>query len=232
MKDRDILVEMHTQYLETLRNREKDIIQYLLIFVPAISAFGLLLYKTGEVGDIFLIGTVAVIGLLLLGAIYSLALGYNYRYIVFQLVKLERLLGIQQAMLTKWAIQSPKDFAKNNKYSLPEIIETFWWAFLIAILGVTAIAIFRFGCVVQCVCGIILSPIFSVQMFLFMIGLFCFLIGRYIIPGHYRAKLQNLYLSDREQDWEEDRFWEEDRLRKKGFAEVKPAEGGQKGPEK
>lgn len=210
MKDRDILVRMHDQYLETLRNREKDIIQYLLIFVPAISAFGVLLYKTGGTGDIFFIGTAAVIGVLLLGAIYSQVLGYNYRYIVFQLVKLERLLGIQSAMLTKWAISSPKDFSKNAKYSLPEIIEVFWLAFLISIVGVTIIAVFRFSCVAQCICGAIFLPISSVQMFFLMTGVISLLIGGFIIPGHYRGKLQSLYEFDREEDWLAVRFKEPD----------------------
>lgn len=83
-----------------------------------------------------------VLLLLLLGTIYSLALGYNYRYIVLELAKLEAVLQVRDAMLIGWP-RCTKDFL--TRYRLwgipwcvpPEVIKVFWWAFLVGIAGVT-----------------------------------------------------------------------------------------------
>lgn len=108
-ENRKILEETHTRYLDALRHREQDILQYLTILVPAITGFGWVWYKTSGEGFGFFCGAVVTIGILLLGAVYSWALGYNYRYVVFALVKLEKLLDIRKALPVKWQ-RLPKDF--------------------------------------------------------------------------------------------------------------------------
>ena len=71
---------IHKQLLEALRHREQEIFHYLAILAPALGGFVWLLYK-GVNPFLFAVGTLGVLLLLLLGALYSLALGYNYRYI-------------------------------------------------------------------------------------------------------------------------------------------------------
>jgi hypothetical protein len=69
--------------------------------------------------------------------VYALSLGYNYRYIVFQLAKIESVLKIKDAMLDGW----PRSVDEFKKYSSwcepPEIIKVFWIGFTVAILFVS-----------------------------------------------------------------------------------------------
>jgi len=139
------LEAVHKLLLEALRHREQEIIRYLAILGPALGGFmWLLLSDKGDVG-VFTVGTIAVLLLLLLGAIYSLALGYNYRYILLQLAKLETALQITDAMLEGWP-RSPEDFLRRYKLwgkpwcTPPEVIKVFWVAFLVGILGVMVAA--------------------------------------------------------------------------------------------
>lgn len=138
-----VLETMHRLLLEALRHREQEIMRYLVILGPALGGFVWLLKSgTGDKG-IFTIGAVGVLLLLGLGALYSLALGYNYRYIVLELAKLETVLGVRDAMLAGWP-RSKKDFLE--RYTIcrcipwctpPEIIKIFWLAFLVGMVGVT-----------------------------------------------------------------------------------------------
>lgn len=142
----DALESMHKLLLEALRHREQEIVRYLAILGPALGGFVWLLHSgTGSV-DVFTVGTIGVLLLLLLGAVYSLALGYNYRYITLELAKLETLLGIRSAMLESWP-RSPKNFLDRYRICCcipwctpPEVIKVFWWAFLVGIVGVTVTA--------------------------------------------------------------------------------------------
>ncbi|HRY28400.1 MAG TPA: hypothetical protein P5079_00015 [Elusimicrobiota bacterium] len=134
--------------LEALRHREQEIFQYLAILGPALGGFIWLCYKK-EAASAFVPGTIGVLLALLLGAIYSLALGYNFRYIVFELAKLEIILGMKDAMLLAWP-RSVEAFRKSaflhHRWmpipwvTPPEIIKIFWISFLVFILGVTAAA--------------------------------------------------------------------------------------------
>jgi len=140
------LENMHGMLLEALRHREQEILSYLTILVPALGGFGWLLYYAGDRATLFVFGTVGVLLLLGLGAVYSLTLGYNYRYITLQLAKIEHLLGIKEAMLTGWP-KSRKDFLKRYRKfrclpwcTPPEMIKVFWRAFLCGIILVTAAA--------------------------------------------------------------------------------------------
>ena len=86
---------------------------------------------------------------LLMGAFYSLALGYNYRYIILQLAKLEATdtlaLKSKDVVLAYWP-RKVEDFEKGSRWGVipwctpPDIIKVFWIAFLVCILGVTAVA--------------------------------------------------------------------------------------------
>ena len=123
-ENRRILEETHTRYLDALRHREQDILQYLVIFVPAIAVFGWVLHETHGKGFEFLCGSVVTTVLLLLGAVYSWALGYNYRYVVFALVKFEKLLDIRKAMPVEWQ-RLPDDFLGSPDYFKDKFSEEF-----------------------------------------------------------------------------------------------------------
>ena len=99
LQNNTVLGGMHRLFLEALRHREQEIFHYLAILGPALGGFGWILYNRIGRQVEFAVGTIFVIALLLLGALYSLALGYNYRYIVLELAKLETVLKIKDAML-------------------------------------------------------------------------------------------------------------------------------------
>jgi hypothetical protein len=136
------LKEMHKTFLEALRQREQEIFGYLTTLGLAFGGFGWLLVQENSkehpaTKAPFIFGTLGVLLLLCLGALYALALGYNYRYITFQLAKIESFLNIERAMLTAW----PRSVEKFKKYTVwcfpPEIIKIFWGAFTVGILFVT-----------------------------------------------------------------------------------------------
>jgi hypothetical protein len=138
-----ILEGMHKLLLKALRSREQEIFRYLAILGPALSGFFWLLHS-GK--TLLTVGTIGVQLLLLLGATYSLTLGYNYRYIILELAKLEELLGVKDYMLVGWP-RSKGEFLDRYKIlcsipwcNPPEIIRVFWEAFLIGILFVTITA--------------------------------------------------------------------------------------------
>jgi hypothetical protein len=92
---------------------------------------------------VFVTGTLGVLFLLLVGAVYTVALGYNYRYITLQLAKIENLIDIRDFISVGWP-RDAKVFAE--KYGRwcepPEVIKVFWLTFLVAIAGVTISAAF------------------------------------------------------------------------------------------
>ena len=97
-----VLENTHKLLLEALRHREQEIFSYLAIIGPAIGGFFWLLQHRNSDPGLFTLGTMGVLLLLFFGAVYTLALGYNYRYITFQLAKLEVRLGIKGFMLKGW----------------------------------------------------------------------------------------------------------------------------------
>lgn len=141
-----VLESMHKLLLEALRHREQEIVRYLVILGPTLGGFIWLIYSGSENTKAFIIGTVGVNFLLLLGTLYSLSLGYNYRHIVLELAKIEAVLGIKNAMLEGWP-RSPADFLDRYRIfnhlpwcTPPEVIKVFWIAFLVGIIGVTVTA--------------------------------------------------------------------------------------------
>jgi len=149
-EQRRAVENMHNTFLEALRHREQEILRFIAILAPALGGFLWLLKEVdlkSEKGPfIFTIGTLCVLFLLWVGAVYSIALGYNFRYVTFQLAKLELpfCLNIKEFTLDKW----PRSLNKFKKYIFkfipwcepPEIIKVFWLAFVMAILGVMGIA--------------------------------------------------------------------------------------------
>jgi hypothetical protein len=144
----DALRNMHKAFLEALRHREQEILQYLAFVGPALAGFvWLMTLDYGKNAWVFVVGTLGIILLLFLGACYSLALGYNYRYLTLQMAKIESPLGLNivEQILNRW----PRRKADFDKYTYrcnpPNIIYTFWVAcmvgiLLITILGVSAVA--------------------------------------------------------------------------------------------
>ena len=138
------LLNMHKMFLEALRHREQDIVHFLAILGPALGGFIWLLGKTPSNPAMFVAGTYGVLFVLVTGAFYSLALGYNYRYLTLQLAKLEadKTLGLGKIVLNSWP-RSPEAFKRRNRWGVipwstpPDIIKVFWIAFLAGILGVT-----------------------------------------------------------------------------------------------
>ncbi len=172
-----VLENMHGLFLEALRHREQEIFHYLAILGPALGGFGwLLYYRSGHEAE-FALGTIVIISLLLLGAVYSLALGYNYRYIVLELAKLETVLKIRDVMLVGWP-RSREDFlSRYKRCTPPEIIKVFWWAFLGMIALVTIIAC--------CFSG-------KFRFLIILYGLVCFGAGLCWFPIYYGNKLRKI----------------------------------------
>ncbi len=145
-EQRMTLVNMHKTFLEALRHREQEILRFIAILAPALGGFVWLLKQslTNEHESyVFIVGTLGIQLFLLLGAVYSLALSYNYRQIIFQLATIEEkgCLDIDKYILEIW----PRKTCDFRKYRLkilpwcdpPEIIKCYWFAFIIGIIGVT-----------------------------------------------------------------------------------------------
>jgi hypothetical protein len=179
----DALRDTHEAFLEALRRREQEIIQFLAILVPALGAFGWLLKYAECKNPLFIGGTIAIQLLLFFGACYSLALGYNSSYFTLQISKFQAALGIDKYMLEKWPRSSKSFKERFDKCSfpgsyLPEIIKVFYWAFLTMIVVVTLTA-----CFTGCGCAT-LSFIIPIGSMLFIIGV--------IISFIYQCKLRAL----------------------------------------
>ncbi len=106
-----------------------------------------------------------------------MALGYNYRYIVLELAKLETVLKIKDVMLIGWP-RSPQDFlSRYKRCTPPEIIKVFWWAFLGMIALVTTIAC--------CFSD-------KLRVLIVLYGLVCFGAGLRWFPIYYGDKLRKI----------------------------------------
>jgi len=140
-------LNMHQMFLEALRHREQDIIRFLAILGPSLGGFIWLLGDVTHNPARFVAGTYGVLLVLVLGAFYSLALGYNYRYLTLQLAKLESKdhINLEDTVLAYWPRQLAH-FRERSRWGIipwctpPGIIKVFWIAFLACILGVTITA--------------------------------------------------------------------------------------------
>ena len=185
-KHAKILEDFHGLLLEALRSREQEIFHYLAILGPALAGFGWLLYKQVRV-ELFIFGTIGVLLLLLLGAVYSLALGYNFRYITLELAKLEKILGVEKAMLVGWPKSREKFLEPEFKWCKPpEVIAVFWYAFLVGIALTTITAIVHL-----CQRKLDCLEIIGLAAMVLVIGSTCFLMGL-SFPKCYARKINHL----------------------------------------
>jgi hypothetical protein len=167
MDESDALGKIHELLLQALRSREEEIFKYLSILASAIGGFGWLVYvtvwpknealpagpnyrgltpRTPDQVAFFVAGSMAVLLLLLLGAAYSLTLGYNYRYITLQLAKIESRLNITRDMLRGWP-KRPSAFEERVYCLPPAVIAVFWASFVSGIVLIGAAAMyFEPGC--------------------------------------------------------------------------------------
>jgi hypothetical protein len=203
MADEDVKATRHRLFLETLRHREQEVLRYLAILGPAVGGFVWLLTKfPREISlEAFCAATIGLQGLLLFGAAYVAALGYNYRYLTFQLSKEEQGLKVAGTVLVAWP-RTLSQWQERTKlghyiswfresrcprlYNLPwcfppEIISVFWWAFVASIVYVTAV-----GATISALatCGFGWAAVFTVSLGIVSLIL-CLL-----APWHFGKKLR------------------------------------------
>lgn len=194
---RTALENMHKIFLEVLRHREQEILRFLAILAPALGGFIWLLNvysKNKEEPVVFITGTLGVLFLLTIGAVYSLALGYNFRTIIRQLAALEskKCLNIDKYILKSWPRKTEdfkkflfKKMQKIPWCSPPEIIKIFWIAFTIGILGVTSISFY-------------ICPTTG-NLFSLFFGVICFFASVYF-PYYYGKKINSACDEERIQE--------------------------------
>jgi len=185
--------DMHRQFLEALRSREQQIVQFLAILVPTLGAF-LWLLRSVECEEgiepesikLIAIGAMAAIFLLCVGAVYAVALGYNFRSVVMQMAKIEWKEDIRGYALEAWP-RKPSDF-KTCYCDPPEMIMVFWLSFQVGIVGVVGAAWYRLGN----------NPVCYLVIFVAFAAL---LLGG-LAPLLYGCKLTNM--AERETKWQAD----------------------------
>lgn len=185
---------MHKTFLEALRHREQEILRFIAILAPALGGFVWLLFKLdlNLTRDVFTFaaGTVGVLILLLIGAVYSLALGYNYRTITFQLAKLEaKALKIHEFVLKSWP-RTLEEFEKYKRCYPPEIIKVFWLAFPVCIVGVMLTVI-------------LVPPLnknWPTKAVILLLGTVCLYIILLKAPRSYGAKFKEAWTKEKKHD--------------------------------
>jgi len=167
MAETDLRATGHRLFLEAPRHREQEVLRYLAILGPALGGFLWLAmkYPKDVTAVTFHVAAIALQGLMLLGAWYGAALGYNYRCITMLLSKEEKSPDLADAALEAWA-DAPGGsgdrttlghyfrwarrwpWLSNRPWCFPpELVAVFWWAFLIctAFLTLATVAICDWG---------------------------------------------------------------------------------------
>ncbi|MDZ4724435.1 MAG: hypothetical protein SGI97_11135 [candidate division Zixibacteria bacterium] len=174
--------EFHQVLLAALRQREQEVIKYVAILTPALGGY-IWLIKEDVTSKVFQVGSSGVIVLLLIGTAYTLALGYNSRYITLQLAKIEVRLGMTGFILDSWP-RTSRAFA--DRYGLwllpPDIIKTFYFAFLGSSAFVTLSA----------------PALYSDACWVVVIGVIAIILGLGL-PFYFGKKLRDSALGER--DW-------------------------------
>lgn len=186
---RKSIENMHKTFLEALRHREQEILRFIAILAPALGGFIWLLKEFLENSNgtsVFTVGTVSVLFILMVGAIYALALGYNFRYVTLQLAKMEseNCLNIKKFILESWPRTAKKWADKYRKWPYcdpPDIIKVFWLAFVAAKLFIILVACFFLWVEYENVCGQICTII--------IVGGLCIIIAVLFAPIYYGWKL-------------------------------------------
>lgn len=190
-KDQCKAVEnMHKTFLEALRHREQEILRFIAILAPALGGFIWLLkgfLEGHNEAPVFTVGTLGVLFLLTVGAIYSIALGYNFRYVTLQLAKMESgyCLNIKKFILKSW-LRTAKEWAQKYRKrpycAPPDIIKVFWLAFVVAKIFIILAACFFLWTKHENMCGQICAII--------IVGGLCIIIAVLFAPIYYGWKLQ------------------------------------------
>jgi hypothetical protein len=102
---REHLKALHLLLVGNLRQREAQVSWPCWFLIPAYLIYigllcGMLSLKLGLA--VFVIGSLVVTLILFWGAVYGLALSYNYRCLQVQIRKLEHLLDLDSAVLSSW----------------------------------------------------------------------------------------------------------------------------------
>ena len=181
----EALLNMQKLYLEALRSREREVLQFIVVLATGLGGFA---WAMGKIitGDISLVNHLAsfvaiifsILLLLMLGAMHALALSYNYRSVVMQLRKLEDHIHVGDVILDEW-----RKIKCNMKP--PEIIKQFYIAYIWAIILVTL-----FSLLVVCS----YNPITSVVIAIVGACIVCILC--YKIRIFYDNKIENLINKD------------------------------------
>ncbi len=181
----EALLNMQQQYLEALRNREREAVQFIVLLASALGGFAWALKLVPDLKDnllSFVAISVGVLILLMLGAAHSLALGYNYRYLILQLRKVETALSVKQYVLRAWdkpiSCRNETDPACDHEFTPPEIIKQFWIAYLWGIAVVASTA------------SIVVSQVeIFVATLVAFLGIYLIILGAKYIPSVYLGEL-------------------------------------------
>lgn len=170
---RESLNILYDKLLEALRHREQEIFRYIALVVPSVVGLvGLSVFGS----TLPMVRLIAIsVGLQLLaglGAWYSLALGYNYRYVLAGIRSLEEALEIVQFMVRPWT----RSCSQSRWCWPPEVIKVFWVSFVLLIVF-TAVT----SCFINSSVGVIVAVSISSALFLAIVVLF--------LPWHYGRKL-------------------------------------------
>jgi hypothetical protein len=198
----------HQLFLEALRYREQEVFRYLVIMGPALGGFAWLLdrYRSHYI-DIttFSLGTIGLVALLLLGACYCIALGYNYRYLTFQISKEEDDIGVSETVLKAWprGVDRWSEWTNFGHYHEllgklhpkladlawcfpPGLIAVFWFAFMLGQVFLTVVAF-------------LVSESAWIAWLAWGMGIAC--IGvTFVVPWWHGRKLRRLVLTETQPD--------------------------------
>jgi len=207
LKD-EVRLRRHQLFLEALRYREQEVFRYLAIMGPALGGFVWLLarYRNHHI-DIttFCLGTVGLVALLFLGACYCIALGYNYRYLTFQISKEEDEIGVSRTVLKAWprGLHRWFEWTKFGHYHPllgklharlynsawcfpPGLIAVFWYAFVVGQVFLTLTAF-------------LVSKSDRIAWLAFGVGIVCVAMT-FIVPWWHGKKLRDLVEKEIEPD--------------------------------
>lgn len=179
--DRKAARDLHRIMLEAMRSREGEILRFMGFLLPALAAFfafGLFKAKKPlfppEV--LLTVTSIFVIVILFFGAWYGLALSYNYRYLVLVTYWLQKDLGLERYIPTKWEPEEfkwscNKSWLEKLDYILfgfaPEIFRTQVGLFFVLILLVLIVFLFRCTTLVWVPASICLGLIFILSIFFY-----------------------------------------------------------------
>ncbi len=176
---------LYDNLLKALGHREQEVFRYLALVAPAIGGFIWLASVPPQKTGLFIVASLGLQLILVLGASYCIALSYHYRYMLAQIRKIEDALKISNHIIPFWKRTKTQSIKKARLgcmpwCSPPEVIKVFWYAFLMLIVLLSVgICLTKPVCLVICV-----TVVFGTLSLLF---------GWIVVPVLYGCKLQNVY---------------------------------------